>query len=869
MKKTPAGLVRSLANGFLSAMLLALVSGSAQAANGTWSNTSSGGLWSAIANWSGGTVANGAGFTADFSTLNITADNTVHLDSARTLTGLVFGDSTTNTPAGWVLDNNGNAGNTLTLNNSFVQVNSLGGTKVATISAILSGTGSLTKIGVGTLVLSSANTYNGNTLISAGTLTLSGSGAINNSPTVAVDNGATFNVLAGGYTVSAGHILTGKGSVLNGTVNIASGGVLAPGNSGSTGTLTVSGLSLSIGATNNFEFAVGANDLVSVANVNALVFNGGAINLYQVGTTTPFTTPGTYNLFQYSGAIGGTGIGALSVANPQAGLSYTFGSAGGFVTVIISATMLPISPVTLSVHSVDGSILAVHFSDLVQGASANNKTNYTVYSKVLSGAGINVTNATLLSDEQTVVLYVDTPVSEFFAVGVSNVLDLGNSNIVADATGYLGDLFSANIGTAGDPTAPGSVIGFYRDAFQVTASGSEIGGVNDHCQFIFQNTVGDFEAAANFTSLQFTNFGTKAFLMARESTAADARSVAIGFTAVDPVFNTNRVLILARSLTNSAALPFGSPPQLNSLGWLRLTRTNNTFVVYYGSNGIAWTPCGAFTNTVNDTMSVGIAVTSHTNGYPIKASVDSFGLAGTLPGTGIVPTLSVSVYSNNLVAKWQRTPRDFAIQVADNLGAAPSTLGVSNPPPAWAYALFPIFDTTLTGTNAAMPTAGRYMTIPMDLFTNSQMFVRLTQVERVIPDPISVTPGILLSQSALNLNATNQGATLGNYSVSTANTLIPTNGTYVVCGPTNSYTFSTDQSTNIHTVMLLRKYTTPIPTFAALATNVGTAANNWQAMVSLQSNLVTNKYTFVIAATNDLNWLPTPTRPIMLRIDYR
>src|SRR3954468_8687145 len=87
---------------------------SAQAASGTWTNTASG-LWSLSTNWSGSTIANGANFTADFSTLNITSTLTVHLDSARTIGALKFGDTTPSSNT--VLDNNGSAANALTLSN--------------------------------------------------------------------------------------------------------------------------------------------------------------------------------------------------------------------------------------------------------------------------------------------------------------------------------------------------------------------------------------------------------------------------------------------------------------------------------------------------------------------------------------------------------------------------------------------------------------------------------------------------------------------------------------------------------------------------------------------------------------------------------
>jgi alpha-L-fucosidase len=64
------------------------------------------------ANWLNGTVATGSGNAANFNQVDLTADPTViHLDSARTIGNLIFGDINLNTAAGWVLDNNGTPGN--------------------------------------------------------------------------------------------------------------------------------------------------------------------------------------------------------------------------------------------------------------------------------------------------------------------------------------------------------------------------------------------------------------------------------------------------------------------------------------------------------------------------------------------------------------------------------------------------------------------------------------------------------------------------------------------------------------------------------------------------------------------------------------
>ena len=149
--------------------LLALASSNdALATNGTWTRTTSGGLWSAIADWSGGTVATGTDGIANFDTLNITADDTVHLDSARTIGGLLFGDTTPSND--WILDNDGNAAHILTLavssGSPSIQVNN----DTATISAVLAGTQGLAKKGAGTLFLAPGNTFGGGLSIQQGTL---------------------------------------------------------------------------------------------------------------------------------------------------------------------------------------------------------------------------------------------------------------------------------------------------------------------------------------------------------------------------------------------------------------------------------------------------------------------------------------------------------------------------------------------------------------------------------------------------------------------------------------------------------------------------------------------------------------------------
>jgi autotransporter-associated beta strand protein len=157
-----------------------LMTRAANAGNGTWTDQTTGGLWSNTANWASGNIASGTDAVADFSTLALPASNTVHLNNSYTVGQLKFGD--TNNANGWTLDNNGNFSNLLTLQTSSGApvINVVN--QSAVISASLSGTQGFTKTGAGILQFTGASTYTGVTNISNGTLVLGSSGTSSLAP---------------------------------------------------------------------------------------------------------------------------------------------------------------------------------------------------------------------------------------------------------------------------------------------------------------------------------------------------------------------------------------------------------------------------------------------------------------------------------------------------------------------------------------------------------------------------------------------------------------------------------------------------------------------------------------------------------------
>jgi autotransporter-associated beta strand protein len=198
---------------------------------GVWTNDADGN-WSAGGNWSGGMIANGGGFIADFSTLNTMADRTVTLDSARTIGGLRFGNSSGS--QNWILT----GANTLTLdaggaNPPTIAVNQ----NTATISTALAGSSGFTKTGGGTLTLNGNNTVGGGLSVNAGSVNITG--------------GAT----AFGNVVSYVGYLTGSSNLTVSNANLTMGGelrVAGSDQSGSAfnarGTVSLTNAVLSLGA---------------------------------------------------------------------------------------------------------------------------------------------------------------------------------------------------------------------------------------------------------------------------------------------------------------------------------------------------------------------------------------------------------------------------------------------------------------------------------------------------------------------------------------------------------------------------------------------------------------------------------------------
>lgn len=210
---------------FLSVVGLMVGSSALQvhAVTGTWINTATQpSIWGDSANWSGGTIADGADFTANFTANIVPAVNpyTVTLDTSRTIGNITFTDSTTNSH-----DLAISGANILTLDRSDATKPTINVTQASprrlTISSTIAGNDGLQKTGTGDLVMSGANTFTGGVDLAAGRI-------------VIFDNANEASNLG-----AAGNTLTFTGNATlhndNNTVNLPQNITI---NSGVTGSIT-------------------------------------------------------------------------------------------------------------------------------------------------------------------------------------------------------------------------------------------------------------------------------------------------------------------------------------------------------------------------------------------------------------------------------------------------------------------------------------------------------------------------------------------------------------------------------------------------------------------------------------------------------
>jgi fibronectin-binding autotransporter adhesin len=529
------------------------------------------------------------------------------------------------------------------------------GTKAVntTFSGVISGTGSLTKVGTSKLTLNAANTYSGSTSISSGTLALGTAGSLASTSNVSIAAGATFDVSAlASYThgASASLSASGTGSTPGttaaeikgtGTVNLGSrplnlnftptsfaGDTSAPALLVSSGSLTLNGP-------------------VTVVNNGASPLGNGT---YVLATQSSGTISGTPTL---SGTIGGNGVVAGKAAyiqvngsnlelvvvdgipttvslsrNISTGISTTYGDTlqfdvsvspsgatgnvelrnGGISGPVIGIGTLTAGNVTISTTPASlsaashGQIVALYLGDSTyqSGSSANLAPAQEVSPKLLTVSGAVANNK-----------YVDGTTNATLSGGtLSGVITADTADVTLSQTGIFA---SAAAGTGISVTATCSLGGAKASNYLVTQPTGLSANIYETA--VWTNAAGGtWNTAGNWA----------------DSLVPNGAGISASFATLDITTDTTVNLNSPRTIGN---LTFGDTDSLSAAGWILANNASAANVLTLAGSSPTVTVAGLDTTKAASIT----AIVAGTNGLTKEGSGTlSLGAANTFSGASVV-----------------------------------------------------------------------------------------------------------------------------------------------------------------------------------------------------------------------------------------
>ena len=248
--------------------------------------------------------------------LTKSGSSTLTLSGANTYTGATVISGGTLQLGDGTIGDDGSVVSANITNNSALVYNLAGG---STAGYVISGSGSLTKAGPGTLTLSGTNPYTGATAVNGGTLLVNSPGSLASSSAV---------------TVASQAVLGGNGTI-NGTVNVSAGGSLVPGGVSTIGTLTLANGGSTALTLNGGKLTFVLDDSTAPGSTYSQLVVAGQLTLNGANTialvsANGMVPAGTYTLMTYAAK---TGSGTLALSTSYANATLTVGATSVTLTV--------------------------------------------------------------------------------------------------------------------------------------------------------------------------------------------------------------------------------------------------------------------------------------------------------------------------------------------------------------------------------------------------------------------------------------------------------------------------------------------------------------------------------------------------------
>jgi len=324
------------------------------------------------------------------------------------------------------------------------------------LAAAISGSGSLTQAGAGTVVLTSANSYTGATAITSGTLSLSGSGTLPLASAITI-NGGTLDLGSHNATNNLGN---------NTGVNFgANGGSLI-----GTGTLTIVG---SNGSATGLTVAAGGTAVVNEAIVLSNTAGFTWQSLANVGSGANLTI---------NGKIGGTsqlwlyGGGTVTLTNTNNSIgSVNFWPGAGPVTTLTTANFATLGTgktMTLGQTPAQGPATFI-YTGTTTSTSFYFQSDDLAPSVLNNGSGTVTFNGGSFNTQYTT---MSSGTNQTFTIGGS--ADIAIQGVIHDAVSVSGTMFRTNLAKTSADTLTLSGSNTYSGVTTINGGTLQIGNAN-------------------------------------------------------------------------------------------------------------------------------------------------------------------------------------------------------------------------------------------------------------------------------------------------------------------------------------------------------------------------------------------------------
>ena len=387
-----------------------------------------------------------------------------------------------------------------------------------------------------------------------------------------------------------------------------------------------------------------------------------------IGTGPSFNLPGPIPV-----ALDGVEFYAVLTNSMMAVVDNSYSHAMSRIATLHVTAEAP--PVLLGASTLDQMTVDLQFERWLDGGSASDPFNYTVTKA--DSTQVQPVAATLRPDQTSVILSFAAPLGASFQLSVMNVYECTGVEQIVPVTVPVTQWALAVDIAPNLPVLPGGNTNFtYKVGdVELVAGGGDIWDVADQFEFVYNQVAGDFDIKVQVDALQGdTSRWAKAGLMARMTLDANSPTIQVNSTPGDtqPASTGSQIETGVRDTFGDITGGTGvgqtggwesfRPNTTRPNTWARLQRVGTRFYGFYGTDGVTWTEFAGPRDTAfatNNTLNVGINLTSHNTGMNAKAHFSNFGTTvyagGSIAVSGQLPATTSVAEGFGAVLKGQVT----------------------------------------------------------------------------------------------------------------------------------------------------------------------------------------------------------------------